>query len=315
MADTRPKSDRRRASVRAHAYGCAEDLCDPYEAARGCAEDGGTATAKPRARAVRLMDELGKAPASAPMSAGVAGMNVCAPVAADGADSGADGENCTVLSVKPAGDGEVMAVVLALPRDGAAVRAAVRAPAQTTERVRLYLLAEQYADLRPRVGDISREEAEELLAAGQLCAAVRRGMQLLQYGDLSERRMAYKLAAKGVDRETAAAAAAYLAEKHYIHEDDTARRRAEQGVRKLWGPRRIREDLRAGGFTDDAVADAMESLSGVDFEANCAAVIRKKYRSVPADHAARQKMIAALLRLGYGMDAVRAACAQVEREG
>ena len=136
----------------------------------------------------------------------------------------------------------------------------------------------------------------------------------VKYGDQSARRLAYKLTAKGVDRDTAARATAYLAERGYIHEDDTATLRAEQDLRKGWGERRIREDLIAHGFTREAVEEAIESLSDVDWVENCAAVIRKKYGEIPEDKGERQKLMAAMMRLGYDADTVKAAARRILRE-
>ena len=215
-------------------------------------------------------------------------------------------EGDAILSITPEGAGESVAVTLR-----------ITAPAEefpNGRRVKLHLLAEQYAELSLRVGGITPEEAEEILAAGKLCMAIRRGLSLLQYGDRSARRLTFQLTAKGVDRETAEAATAYLSSKGYIREGDTARLRAEQGARKLWGPRRIAEDLRAHGFSADAVESALDQLSDVDFGENCAMVIRKKYRTVPDDRADRQKLIAALVRLGYDVDTARKAMREVGRE-
>ena len=209
-----------------------------------------------------------------------------------------------VLSVTPEGEGETVAVVLSIPRSQGGKPA----------RVKLHLLVEQYSDLGVRPGEISPEEVDTLLEAGRLCAAVRRGMGLLAYGDQSARRLAYKLTARGVDRATAEAAAAYLAQNDYIREGDTAVFRARDGVRKGWGLRRIREDLRAHGFEPEAVSAATESLSEVDFTENCAAVIRKRYGGVPAERSDRQKLMAAMLRLGYEAEEIRAAMRQVARE-
>ena len=209
-----------------------------------------------------------------------------------------------ILSVTPKGEGETVGVVLARPQpDG-----------QKPQRIKLHLLTEQYAELRIKVGEITEEQADTLVEAGRLCAAIQRGMGLLQYGDQSARRLAYKLTAKGVDRETAASAAAYLAAKGYIREDDTALLRAQQGIRKGWGLRRIREDLRAHGFAPEAVDGAVESLAEEDFAENCAAVIRKKYGGVPTDKSARQKLTAALMRLGYDSEEIREAMRRVLRD-
>jgi hypothetical protein len=67
-------------------------------------------------------------------------------------------------------------------------------------------LVEQYAELKVQTGTVTPAYAETLLDAGRLCGAIRRGMALLQYGDQSARRLAYKLTAKGVDRDIAARA-------------------------------------------------------------------------------------------------------------
>ncbi len=297
-------------------YACAEDLCDPHTDAIG--EDGEAANAhKPRRHAVRLMDELGEvdAPAKArpvcasPPSA-MPQKSVSRPALKQMRDvyesSVSDAvdvsEGYTVLSVHPEGNGETVAVVLSTPIDAG------------RERLKLHLLLEQYTDLRVHPGAISPESAENLLSAARICAAVMRGIHLLSYGDQSARRLTYKLTVKGVDRVSAEAAAAYLTERGYIHEDSTARRRVEQGLRKGWGPRRIREDLRANGFTPEAVDDAMEALTDVNFEDRCAEIIQKKYREVPDDRVARQKMTASLLRLGYDGDVIRAAMQRQTRE-
>ena len=213
-------------------------------------------------------------------------------------------DTCAVLSVTPAGEGETVTVVLALP-DPEGTKA---------QRVSFRLLAEQYAELGIKTGKITPEYAETLLDAGRLCGAIRRGIALLQYGNQSARRLAYKLTVKGVDRETAARAVAYLTEKGYIREDDTATLRAEQGIRKGWGERRIREDLIARGFTREAVEEAMESLADTDWEENCAEAIRKKYGGIPEDRGERQKLIASMMRLGYDTDTVREAMRTILRE-
>ena len=157
-----------------------------------------------------------------------------------------------------------------------------------------------------------------ILDAGRLCEAIRMGMSLLYYGDLSERRMVYKLTARGMERAVAQKAAHYLCERGLLQETESAVHRARQSVRKGWGRRRIADDLRAHGYADGAIEDALVALEDVDFEALCAEVIRKKYRSVPdsspTGRAARQKMIAALLRLGFSMDEVRHAMHTVMAE-
>ena len=212
---------------------------------------------------------------------------------------------CTILSVTPSGEGETVTVVMTMPdpSDG------------KTKKLRFHLLVEQYAELGVQTGEITLDTAATLLDAGQLCTAIRRGMVMLGYGDQSARRLAYKLTAKGVDREMASRAVAYLTERGYIREENTATLRARQGVNKGWGERRIREDLFALGFTREAVEEAMDDLSDVDWEENCAASIRKKYRVMPEERGEWQKLVAAMVRLGYDADTVKSALRRMMRQG
>lgn len=209
-----------------------------------------------------------------------------------------------VLSVTPTGEGETVAVALALPDP----------EGKKAQRVSFRLLVEQYAELGVKTGEITPEYTDTLLDAGKLCGAIRRGISMLGYGDQSARRLAYKLTAKGVDRDTATRAVTYLTERGYIREESTATLRARQGVSKGWGERRIREDLMAHGFTREAVEEAMEDISDTDWEENCAAAIRKKYGEIPEDRGERQKLVAAMMRLGYDTDTVKEAMRTILKE-
>lgn len=228
-------------------------------------------------------------------------------------------DRCAVLSIYPEGEGGTVAVTLAVPSSLAEAMTAMKAgrgtpPDGNAVKVRIHLLVEQYRDLNLHAGEISPEEADAILEAGRLCTAIRRGLNLLRYGDQSARRLTDKLTAKGTDREIAAQAVAYLQRRGYIREESTARLRAEQGVRKLWGPMRIREDLRAKGFTEEVAEEVLEELSEVDWVENCAAAIHKKYGDIPAELNQRQKLIAAVMRLGYTSDTVKEAMRILLRE-
>ena len=175
------------------------------------------------------------------------------------------------------------------------------------ERKHFRLLTEQYAALRPVVGVVPPEMLEDLETAEKLCDAIRKGAELLGYGAVSKRRLTQKLTARGFDCDTAEAAVSYLCERGLLPEEDDAVRFAEQGVRKLWGPRRIRDDLFARGFPSEAISIAMDHLEDVDFVENCGRVIVKKYGGIPKDRGEIKKMIAALMRLGYTSDQIREA--------
>lgn len=139
-------------------------------------------------------------------------------------------------------------------------------------------------------------------------AAVARGLRLLAYGDMSRCRLVRKLNERGVPPDTAEQAADILETSGYLREADACLRRAEQGARKGWGKRRIAEDLYAQRYPRELVEEVMDTLSDeVNFADACAAVIRKKYRTVPTDSDSRRRMTASLARLGYSMEDIRAA--------
>lgn len=297
---------------------------------------------RPRGETMTSALEKRVAPASDSCRPSV-GSDACTEPSSETAISGHHA--CSVLSICPGGEGESVIVTLALPpavaeellppppadraagtrgitrtksrRNAVAMNQGLSQQTPNRDgrvRVRLHLLTEQYAERGVRVGTINPSEARELLEDGRFSAAVLRGLRLLQYGDQSARRLAFKLSAKGCDREVAAAAAAYLADKGYIREDDTARRRVEASLRKSWGPRRIREDLRANGFSADAVDEALESIADVDFEAACYELVCRKYTPLPDDRAGRDKIIAALIRLGYDAENARAALRRAAKQ-
>ncbi len=146
-------------------------------------------------------------------------------------------------------------------------------------------------------------------------AAVTRAVSLLEYGDMSRRRLIRKLTDRDIPPEIAEQAADICEARGYLREADACLRRAEQGVRKGWGPRRITEDLYTGRYPRTLIEETVRALTDeVDFAAACAAVIRKKYHGVPDDRDDRRRMTAALVRLGYGMDDIRAAMTEVAAE-
>lgn len=157
--------------------------------------------------------------------------------------------------------------------------------------------------------------AEETESRDPQDEAVKRALSILEYGDNSRKRLIRKLTERGFDEEIAESAVARLVEMGYLREHDACARRAEQGVRKGWGKRRIAQDLYAQRYDRETVETVMCELEDeVDFTENCIGVIRKKFRVVPEDRDARRKMAAALMRMGYGSDEVRHAMQTVSSE-
>lgn len=278
---------------------------DDYDIAVTPDGESDTARTAHTARAVRLVDT----PAASRRGRAVGAVKH-APVASPAAGD-------VILCVEPAGDeGELLRVTL---------ETAETACEPTGSRLRREVLVavEQYAALGLHPGGIDSATTEALLRAGSLCAAIRKGIDLLSYGDTSARTLAGKLTRRGIDREIAAEAVAYLTDKGLLREDPAALGRATEGARKGWGLRRIRQDLLAHGYTDEAVSVALAALGDpddpafVDFYEACAEQVRRRIgRDVTplTDRAAREKLVAALLRQGYSGDEIREAMRSVAQE-
>lgn len=177
-----------------------------------------------------------------------------------------------------------------------------------------HILPEQYAALRLRVGVTSFETVDAIEEAATLCGAIRRGLCLLSYGSQSEKALQQKLIRRGIPRELAAAATAYLREQGLMNEGEDARLRVAACRRKLWGPRRILTHLFEKGYPEATVRRIGEELAEENFTADCMTLIRKKYPDLPQSREERQKMTGALLRYGYEMRHIRAAVTAILQE-
>lgn len=167
------------------------------------------------------------------------------------------------------------------------------------------ILTEQYCSLKPAKGPVTEAQFEALEAASRLCGALRAGQNALSYGSASVLHLTRKIMRHGFTKEEAAAAAERLRDMGLIDEEDDLAREVEKCLRKLWGPRRIGSHLWSKGFSRATLEALPALLAEVDFAANCAALIRKQYGSLPTDPAARQKLYAALARYGYSPDQIR----------
>lgn len=160
--------------------------------------------------------------------------------------------------------------------------------------------AKQYFELGMPRDDISIEKYEAVEEAAEIWRAVKKGMEILLYGDNTRTRLKMKLAAHGFSRESAEGAAAYLEGMGLIDDEKIARRIFEYCLKKGYGPRRIDAELAKKGVGRE-LRDALD-FDGVDFSRNCALVIKKKWGELPDDKKSRDKAVRSLLSLGYTYD-------------
>lgn len=212
-----------------------------------------------------------------------------------------DGPRITVRTLRAQHDGaEVQLQVLI--EDGA-----------HCEQKSILLTTEQYTELKPRRGEISREAYEALEAAGELCRAIRSGESLLSFGANSVGMLVVKLSKKGYSRDIAAKAAKQLLERGLINEEADVTREVERSLSKLWGKKRIRAHLWSRGFGDAALCSADRFLEKVDFVAACRQLIQKHYGEVPCDADEYRRMLSFLSRYGYSVGEIRAAVSVLKK--
>ena len=187
--------------------------------------------------------------------------------------------------------------------------------ADRSEKRRLVIPSETYIDLRLEKGECSRDLYDTLEREAGIYAAYKRGLYILGYGSCSEKMLISKLIAKGLDRETSRIAAERVRERGFLSEESNARREAEKCASKLWGESRIRAHLSSRGYGSEAINDALYFLedSGVDFEQNCLKLVESKCRAkkLPTDRAELQKLMASVMRCGYGVSQVKHAILQI----
>ncbi len=159
----------------------------------------------------------------------------------------------------------------------------------------------------PQKGEIDADVLAFLRREHALCAALATALRSLAAGGGSRVQLRQKLCHKGVARDVAKECVRILDEKGYLDEQRSALAAAENGVRKLWGDRRILADLRAKGYGEEALLAARELLEKRDGAARCARLLQKR----GFDGSAPEKLIAALMRYGYTRTEIRAALREV----
>ena len=172
----------------------------------------------------------------------------------------------------------------------------------------LVLSESEWARLGFSVGDELDEDSYDALdQSAEYCEAVRRGMDLLSYGANSRDALAVKLRRRGYDNQLARRVATELYERGYINENADAEGIVRACLCRGYGRKRIIMKLRERGYENDVVAEVLAAFEDVDYTANCADMIRKKYKNLPTERAELDKLIAAMVRYGYSYGEIKGA--------
>ncbi len=161
---------------------------------------------------------------------------------------------------------------------------------------------------------LSEDDLADLRAAAERSAALREAARMLGVSDKSARELKRRLRAARFSDEASDHAVSFLTEKGYLNEADACRRFAETAVRmKHYGRLRIREALAAKGYPAELSAVAAEEIPDEEYRDALRAQIRRRCPDfLELDPAGRQKAAAALYRLGFTREEIRAALRQAD---
>ena len=154
------------------------------------------------------------------------------------------------------------------------------------------------ARLQP--GDIlSEEELQELVERSDARRAQEKALYLLEHRSHSKRELTEKIARTAASREAAQAAADHLEEIGLVDDRAFAETYArELFQRKRYGARRVRQELSRKGVGRDIIDQVLE----------------RRYPTWREDEKARRRAVAALQRLGYSFEQVRAVMGGLDTE-
>lgn len=153
---------------------------------------------------------------------------------------------------------------------------------------------------------------DEVSHAAGATRAVRDGAKILSAGPKSRRELIHKLCDRGASRECAEEAADFLTRKGYLNEAGQAEALARSLLRRnRYGKLRIRAYLGSHGYAAAAVNMALGEISPPEWREALTELIRRKYTPWPSEPNDQRKAYAALARLGYTAEEVRALIRQV----
>ena len=162
------------------------------------------------------------------------------------------------------------------------------------------------ARLQP--GDVlSEEELQELVERSDARRAQEKALYLLEHRSHSKRELTEKIARTAASREAAQAAADHLEEIGLV--DDRA-------FAETYARERVRQELSRKGVGRDIIDQVLEQYQDMDQAAweNIALVLERRYPTWREDEKARRRAVAALQRLGYSFEQVRAVMGGLDTE-
>jgi len=130
-----------------------------------------------------------------------------------------------------------------------------------------------------------------------------RALRLLSQREHSRKELEQKLKPHEKTPGELTGALDFLAAKDFINEKRVVESVVNRRSTKL-GAARVRQELMAKGLPADAIAEAVQTMRGTEFE-RALVVWRKKFGAPPSDASERGKQVRFLVSRGFAPDVVR----------
>jgi regulatory protein len=161
--------------------------------------------------------------------------------------------------------------------------------------------------------EIDDDQLHGLILESDNRRAGEKALYLLEHRNHSQKELADKIS-RITTREAAEAAARHMAELGLVNDGEYARDlAADLFRRKGYSASRVRRELLQKGIEEELVQQILEEKAPDPVE-KIRELLDKKYGRLLSDEKGRRRSIAALQRLGYGWDDIRAAINQFENE-
>lgn len=191
---------------------------------------------------------------------------------------------------------------------------AIEATASPLGRVRLVFGDDTKKMVHPSVvADLGLYPGRELDEAGLAelerlegqASAKNRAVRIVAAGSVSQNDLRRRLLAKGEDPEDAEQAVAWLKEMELLDDGRTAREIVQRGVRRGYGPARIRQMLYEKQIPKQYWAEALEEIPPMDDALDT--FLSGRFRGVVPDEKTVKKAVDAALRRGFSYGQIRPA--------
>ena len=152
--------------------------------------------------------------------------------------------------------------------------------------------------------EIDDEELQEIIALSNERRAKNKALWLISYRDHSKKELKDKIK-RTCDEDSAEKAVERMEELGLVDDEDYARRYARKLIfQKKMTKRAAMFELSRKGIDKETAESALDEID-VDYRENIRDIISRKYPNI-SDEKIKRRAVAALQRLGYGWDDIRA---------